>query len=68
MSCRNLRRQQRERWAKAERLLEEASGKPYRDFVELLPIPAALVRPALAPVVWSALQTALLVRKTGAGA
>jgi hypothetical protein len=67
MSYRDLRRQQRQRWAEAERLLEEASGKPYRDFVELLPIPAALARPDLRPVVWSALQPALLVRRTGAG-
>jgi hypothetical protein len=66
MSCRNLRRQERERWAEAERRLEEASGKPYCDFVELLPIAAALARPDLVPVVWPALKTALEVRKTGA--
>jgi hypothetical protein len=66
MSYWNLLRQQRRRQKQVERLLEEASGKPYCDFVELLPIPVALVRPDLAPVVWSALQTAVLVRKTGA--
>jgi hypothetical protein len=60
-------REQRERWAEAERRLEEASGKPYRDFVELLSIRDAPARPDLRPVVSSALQTALLARKTGAG-
>jgi hypothetical protein len=66
MSYRNLRRQQRESWAKAERLLEEASGKPYRDFVELLPIPAALTRLDLAPLVRNVLETVRAVQKTGA--
>jgi hypothetical protein len=63
---RNLRRLQRKHWAQVERLLEEASGNPFCDLAELLPIPAALARPDLAPVVMPALRTAYLVHKTGA--